>query len=61
METLPAQYRQVLYLRYFEDLPPREIANVLHRRLKQVESLLYHAKQTLKAKLEQEDASYEID
>ena len=61
METLPAQYRQVLYLRYFEDLPPREIANVLHRRPKQVESLLYHAKQTLKAKLEQEDASYEID
>ena len=61
METLPAQYRQVLYLRYFEDLPPREIAEALHKRPKQVESLLYHAKQTLKAKLEQEGISDEIN
>ena len=61
METLPPAYRQVLYLRYFEDLRPQEIATVLHKRKKQVESLLYHAKHALKAKLEQEDIRYEID
>ena len=57
MDTLPAQYRQVLYLRYFEDLSPSDIAAVLHKRKKQVESLLYHAKRMLKAVLQKEDCS----
>ena len=56
MQKLKEADREVLYLRYFEALPPGEIAALLHKRKKQVESRLYHAKQALKAILEQEEA-----
>ena len=55
MERLKEPDREVLYLRYFESLSPGEIAALLHKRKKQVESRLYHAKQALKAILEQEE------
>ena len=54
MERLKEADREVLYLRYFEALPPGEIASLLHKRKKQVESRLYHAKKALKAILEEQ-------
>ncbi len=55
MQKLKEADREVLYLRYFEALPPGEIASLLHKRKKQVESRLYHAKKALKAILEEQE------
>jgi RNA polymerase sigma-70 factor (ECF subfamily) len=56
MNKLNDDYREALYLRYFESLSPDEIAALLHKRKKQIEDRLYHAKRALKAILEQEEA-----
>ena len=55
MAQLNDGYRQVLYLRFFESLSLDEIAAVQHKRKKQVEAQLYHAKQALRGILEQEE------
>ncbi|NLB60862.1 MAG: RNA polymerase sigma factor [Clostridiales bacterium] len=47
-------YREVLYLSFFEDMTNEQVALVLKKSKKQVENLLYRAKQSLKAILERE-------
>jgi RNA polymerase sigma factor (sigma-70 family) len=51
INTLPENQRTALILRYLDDLPPPEIAEVMGLSLKAVESLLQRAKQLLKKKL----------
>lgn len=57
MQTLPAQYRQTLYLHYFEGFSVTEIAVVLHKNKKSVYNLLSRAKTALSASLKKEDFS----
>ena len=57
--TLNPDYRQVLYLVYFEGFTNREAAVILRKSERQVRNLLYRAKQALKAALEKEGFSYE--
>lgn len=45
--TLPPHYRTALVLRYVEDMPVAEIARVMERSPKSVESILIRAKQML--------------
>lgn len=58
--SLPKDYGDVLYLRYFEELSPQEIAQVMRKTLKQVYNLSSRAKAALKNLLERDDFFDEI-
>ena len=58
MSTLKAEYRQALYLAYFEEMTPKETARVMGKTARQVTFLLYHGKGALKAALEKEGFEY---
>ncbi len=59
LARLNPDYARVLYLKYFADLDNAQISRVLHKSKRQVENLLYAAKQALKIKLEQEGITHE--
>jgi RNA polymerase sigma-70 factor (ECF subfamily) len=50
--TLPEQQRLALILRRYEDMPYEEIAAVLETTVPSVKSLLFRAREDLRAKLE---------
>ena len=56
---LKDDYRQVLYLSYFEDFKNEEISKIMKIPKRKVENLLYRAKSSLKAILEKEGFTYE--
>ncbi len=56
---LPGEYRQALILSYFEGFGNEETAKVMKKTRRQVENLLYRAKQSLKAELLKEGISDE--
>ena len=55
---LKAEYREALYLVYFENMGYRDAAMVMNRSEGQIAKLVYHGKQSLKAILEQEGFTY---
>ncbi|MBQ8572459.1 MAG: RNA polymerase sigma factor [Ruminococcus sp.] len=59
LEKLNPQYRQILWLVYFENFSNREAALVMKKTVRNVESLLYRAKQSLKTELNKEGFVYE--
>ena len=59
MRGLKTEYRQVLWLRYFEELSAKETAKLMKRSVHSVESLVSRARQSLKAELEKEGYSHE--
>ena len=59
MAQLKVEYRQVLYLVYFEEFQNAQVASVLGKSKKQVENLIYRAKLSLKHELEKEGFVYE--
>ena len=61
IEGLHNDYRDVLFLRYYEDLALEEIAKVMKKNKKQVYNLLERAKKALKKVLKEEGYSYEDD
>ena len=54
MAHLKAEYRQVLWLTYFEGFSNRETARIMKRSVHGTETLLYRARQSLKRLLETE-------
>ena len=60
LRTLPENYRQVLYLSYFEDLSIPDICKILGKSKKQVYNLLARAKTALAEILKKEDGCCEI-
>ena len=61
MNKLPDEYKNALYLVYFEDMSHEEVAEVMHKTRKQVYNLVFRGKQTLKGLLEEagiKDAEY---
>lgn len=54
LNTLPADYREVLYLLYFEELSLEETALVMKKKKKQIENLSYRGKMALKEKMGKE-------
>ena len=58
---LKTDYREILTLRYFEDLPPEQIAKITKRKVKQVYNLLARGKTALKAELLAQGVGYEND
>ena len=59
LHRLKLEYRQVLYLTYFEGFSISETAFILKRSKKQVNNLLYSAKAALKTELERSGFEYE--
>lgn len=59
INKLYENYRQVLYLSFFEGMSNGEIAAVMKKNKRQVENLIYRAKQALKTELEKGDFIYE--
>ena len=52
MQSLHTEYRQVLYLTYYEDMSPSGIARIMQKTVKQVYNLSTRAKAALKENLE---------
>ena len=59
MRKLKDEYFQVLYLIYFEDFSNAEAAVIMKKNKRQIENLIYRAKQTLKSELIKEGFEYE--
>ena len=59
MEKIYGDYKQVLYLVYFENFGVAETAEIMHKNKRQIGNLLYRAKAALKKILEKEGFEYE--
>lgn len=59
MQKLKPEYRQILWLIYFEGFTNREAAVIMKRSSHSVETLVYRAKRALRAQLDEEDFIYE--
>ncbi|MBQ9106384.1 MAG: RNA polymerase sigma factor [Clostridia bacterium] len=59
LRKLRPEYRQVLWLIYFEGLSIRETADVMGKNLHTTETLVYRARNALKVQLEKEELVYE--
>lgn len=59
LANIKADYSKVLYLKYFEDLDNEQIAYIMKKNKRQIENLIYQAKQSLKTELEKEGYVYE--
>ena len=58
LEKLKPEYREALYLVYFEEMSYRNAATVMNQSEGQITKLVYRGKQNLKAILEQEGFTY---
>lgn len=59
LSSLNRDYKNILWLVYFEGFSNREAAEILRKNDRQIKNLLYRAKQALKSKLEKEGFIYE--
>ena len=59
LEKLNNDYRQVLYLVYFENFSNTETAKIMRKSERQIRNLLYRAKESLRNILEKEEFRYE--
>ena len=59
MSSLKPEYRQVLWLCFFEEFSNEEAAQIMGKSKRQVENLLYRAKQSLKSLFDKEGFRYE--
>ncbi len=59
LHSLKAEYRQVLYLSFFEGFSNEETALIMKKTKRQIETLLYNAKKALRSELERSGFEYE--
>ena len=59
LKKLNADYRQILWLLYFEDMSHTEAATVMKKSTRQMKNLVYRAKSALKSELDKEGFVYE--
>lgn len=59
MSCLKPEYRMVLWLCFFEEFSNEEAAQIMGKSKRQIENLLYRAKQSLKLLLDKEKFQYE--
>ena len=59
MKNLNTDYRQVLWLLYFDGLTNAEAATVMKKNARQMKNLVYRAKSALKSELDKEGFVYE--
>ena len=58
LNALKPEYREALYLVYFEDMSYHMAAQVMNKNERQITNLIYRGKQSLKAILEKEGFQY---
>ena len=59
MQRLKSEYRQVLWLVYFDDFSHKEVAALMKTSVHNVDTLVYRARNALKIQLEKEGFIYE--
>lgn len=59
IKTLKSDYRQALWLVYFEDMTVKQVATIMGRSVHAIENMLSRARKGLKEELEREGFSYE--
>ncbi len=59
LEKLPLDYRQVIWLIYFEEFSHEETGKIMKKNSRQIRNLLYRAKQSLKEALQKKGFDYE--
>ena len=59
MCRLKPEYRQILWLIYFEDFSNKEAAKIMKKKVHNIEVLASRARKALKEELEREDFIYE--
>ena len=59
LKRLKPEYRQILWLIYFEKLSNKEAATVMRKSVHSIETLVYRARKSLKSQLEMEGFIYE--
>ena len=59
MQKLKPEYRQILWLIYFEEMTNQQAAQIMKKSVHSVETLVYRARKSLKSQLEKEDFHYE--
>ena len=59
MRKLKPEYRQVLWLIYFEEFSTKEAAAVMKKSVHNTETLAYRARMSLRKQLEMEGFDYE--
>ena len=59
LNKLKAEYRQILWLIYFENFSNKEAAAVMKKSVHSIETLVYRARKSLKSQLEMEGFVYE--
>ena len=59
LRRLKPEYRQILWLTYFENLSNKEAAAVMRKNVHSIETLVYRARKSLRAQLEMEGFIYE--
>ena len=59
LQSLKEEYRQILYLVYFEGFDNSRAGSVMKKNKRQIENLLYRAKSALKTELEKKGFVYE--
>ena len=59
MQQLKSEYRQVLWLIYFEGFSSKEVAKIMRKSVHNIETLTYRARQSLKSELIKEGFNYE--
>lgn len=61
MKLLKAEYREALYLVYFEEMSYRDAAEILKKSERQITNYVYRGKKSLKEILNREGFTYEFD
>ncbi len=59
LKKLKLEYRQILWLIYFEDFSSKQAATVMKKSVHNIETLVYRARKALKSQLETEGFTYE--
>ena len=59
VDKLRPDYRQVVYLLYFEEMSYAQAGKVMSKTEKQIKNLAYRARQSLKEILKKENCDYE--
>ena len=59
MRMLKPEYRQILWLIYFEEFSNKEAAKIMKKSIHNIETLVYRARKSLKSQLESEGFVYE--
>lgn len=59
IKKLKPEYRQILWLIYFEEFSNKEAASVMKKSVHSIETLVYRARKSLKSQLEMEGFVYE--